>query len=269
MAEYFIPSGTPVIVFDIETGAFLRETIQRSDDVISNDRPSTRSFRPGDALSLASDADATAGFMGFWDPGPAQFPVITQQAAGVAMVLGADRSLQSFDQLGDLRIVNGPREVCFLEGTRIQTPKGPMPVEQLNAGDRVLNTSFSPCTVRWVARKTMSAFFGASDKTRPVCIRANAFGSGAPERDLYVTSDHGVMCNGALYRAGSLVNDASIDWAPAEHLGDSYDVYHVETAQHEIILAEGVGAESFADKQASVDFDNYATQRRWHDLIFA
>ena len=41
-------------------------------------------------------------------------------------------------------------------------------------------------------------------------------------------------------------------------MGKSYTVYHVETENHEIILANGAPAETFIDNAGRRAFDNYA-----------
>ena len=41
-------------------------------------------------------------------------------------------------------------------------------------------------------------------------------------------------------------------------LGERFTVYHIETENHEIVLAEGVPAETFIDNVTRERFDNYA-----------
>ena len=41
-------------------------------------------------------------------------------------------------------------------------------------------------------------------------------------------------------------------------MGETYTVYHIETEEHEIILANGAPAETFIDNVSRRVFDNYA-----------
>jgi hypothetical protein len=65
-----------------------------------------------------------------------------------------------------------------------------------------------------------------------------------------------LLVDGVLVQAGALVNGASIlrDRAMPEF----FTYYHVELATHELILAEGVPAETFVDNVDRLGFDNWA-----------
>ena len=54
-----------------------------------------------------------------------------------------------------------------------------------------------------------------------------------------------------------MVNGTTITRVPLEEVGESYTVYHVETEAHEIILANGVPAETFIDNVSRRVFDNF------------
>jgi hypothetical protein len=49
-----------------------------------------------------------------------------------------------------------------------------------------------------------------------------------------------------------------IHWIAAADLGAQYDVFHIETDAHDIILAHGVAVETFIDYTARAAFDNHA-----------
>ncbi len=77
-------------------------------------------------------------------------------------------------------------KLCFLEGTRIETETGLVPVELLKAGDRVrtLDGTFKP--IRWIGSPTVAKPH-AGDWSRndaPILIHKDAFGDGAPRSDL-------------------------------------------------------------------------------------
>ena len=63
--------------------------------------------------------------------------------------------------------------------------------------------------------------------------------------------------------AGALVNGTTIV-QEALQPGEGYTVYHVETAAHEIILANGAPAETFIDNVSRRVFDNFAEFEALH-----
>jgi len=148
--------------------------------------------------------------------------------------------------------------VCFLPGTAIATPAGEVAVEQLAIGDLVTTAEGRAVPVRFVLRQTIATRFGPPERLQPVRVRAGALGGGLPLRDLVLTADHALLIDGLLINAGALVNGAGIDWVPLSELGDTYTVYHIETEEHDIILAEGAPAETFIDYVGRQSFDNYA-----------
>jgi hypothetical protein len=147
---------------------------------------------------------------------------------------------------------------CFLTGTEIATPYGPRPVETLVSGDQILTAEGDTVPVRFVFRQTIATRFGPPERLQPVRLRAGALGEGLPERDLVLTADHALMIDGLLINAGALVNGSSIDWVPLAELGERVTVYHVETENHDIILAEGAPTETYIDYAGRQAFDNYA-----------
>ncbi len=147
---------------------------------------------------------------------------------------------------------------CFLEGTQISTVVGDLPIEDLATGDRILSNQGGSVRVKWVGRQAVSTRFGPAERLMPVRVRAGALGSGLPTRDLTLTADHALLIDGLLINAGALVNGTTIDYVPLSELGDSYTVYHIETENHDVILAEGAPAETYIDYVARRSFDNYA-----------
>ncbi|TBX27786.1 Hint domain-containing protein, partial [Nioella sediminis] len=85
-----------------------------------------------------------------------------------------------------------------------------------------------------------------------------SLGNGLPHTDLMVTADHGMLVDGVVCHAGALVNDTTITRVPLSEMGETYTVYHIETEEHEIILANGAPAETFIDNVSRRVFDNYS-----------
>jgi hypothetical protein len=152
--------------------------------------------------------------------------------------------------------------LCFLQGTLIATPDGPRAVEGLRIGDPVLTAGGAVAPVRWMGRRTLQALgpdgYLRADPLRvmPIRIRAGALGDTLPERDLLVSPDHAILIDDILVQAGALVNGRSI--IRENRLPERFTFYHVELADHALILAEGVPAETFVDNVDRMGFDNWA-----------
>ncbi len=146
--------------------------------------------------------------------------------------------------------------LCFMPGTLVATPTGERLVEGLRAGDEVLTAEGMVAKVRWIGRQTFSRHFGDPARTLPVRIRAGALGDGLPRRDLRVSPDHALMLDGLLVQAGALVNGVTV--LRDDEVPESFTYFHVELADHSLILAEGVPAETFIDNVGRMAFDNWA-----------
>ncbi|MGI3186294.1 Hint domain-containing protein [Nioella aestuarii] len=148
--------------------------------------------------------------------------------------------------------------ICFLAGSRIASAKGQVAVESLDIGDVVLTADGGEVEVKWIGRQTVSTRFGPAERLMPVRFAAGSLGDGLPHADLTVTADHGMLVDGVICHAGALVNGTTITRVPLSEMGESYTVYHVETEEHEIILANGAPAETFIDNVSRRVFDNCA-----------
>ena len=147
---------------------------------------------------------------------------------------------------------------CFLAGTEIMTADGPVRVEELAIGAQLRTATGGTCTARWIGRQTVSTRFGPAERLMPVRFSAGSLGEGLPNADLTVTADHGMLVDGVICHAGALVNGTTITQVPLAEMGETYTVYHIETEEHEIILANGAPAETFIDNVSRRVFDNYA-----------
>jgi hypothetical protein len=148
--------------------------------------------------------------------------------------------------------------ICFLTGTIVSTLHGTVAVEDLRIGDVVLSADGRDVAVKWIGRQTVSTRFGPAKRLMPVRFAAGSLGKGLPTADLMVTADHGILVEDVICHAGALVNGTTITRVPLAEMGETYTVYHIETEEHEIILANGAPAETFIDNVSRRVFDNYA-----------
>lgn len=144
--------------------------------------------------------------------------------------------------------------VCYAQGTRIATPGGEMAVEALRAGDTVV-TANGPMTVRWIGRSDVCTRFADELRDLPVRIRAGALGDGLPRRDLLVSPQHALFLDGILVQAAALVD--GVNCVRERAMPEFFSYYHVELDAHELLLAEGVWAESFVDNVDRRHFHNW------------
>jgi hypothetical protein len=140
---------------------------------------------------------------------------------------------------------------AFTPGTRIDTPQGARPVEELAPGDLVTTLHNGSQPVRWVGSRWVShADMQLREDLRPVQLEAGAFGNPAP---LLVSPRHRILLNDwraqvyfgedeVLIPAQALINGASV----RQILPESGVTYlHLLFDRHEVIIAEGTLSESF------------------------
>jgi hypothetical protein len=149
---------------------------------------------------------------------------------------------EAFDTSADLF------SVCFAAGTLIATPDGDVAVETIKSGDPVLTAGGASRAVKWMGHRSLDLRAEVHPETSwPVRIAAHAFAPAKPASDLVVSSAHalGVEVDGAqvLIPAGCLVNGTTVSEMPVERI----TWWHVELESHDLLLANGMPAESYLD----------------------
>jgi len=149
---------------------------------------------------------------------------------------------------------------CFMPGTLIATPDGERAIETLAIGDMVSTHDGRAAPIRWIGRNTVSMVFADKLRTLPIRVTAGALGENVPARDLLVSPDHALLVGGVLVQAGALVNNTTI--VRETDVPSTFVYYHVELADHALILAEGAPAETFIDNVDRMAFDNWEEHER-------
>ncbi|QRE72881.1 Hint domain-containing protein [Methylobacterium aquaticum] len=140
---------------------------------------------------------------------------------------------------------------CFVTGARIRTTRGDIAVEDLKVGDRALTVSGAARPIVWIGHRDLAARDGVlPHDLRPIRVGADAFGPNLPARDLRLSPGHPVLVGADADGAGGhlvpimcLINGTSITREPVA----SVTYWHVELDAHDILLAEGLPAESYLD----------------------
>jgi hypothetical protein len=145
---------------------------------------------------------------------------------------------------------------CYRAGTRIRTPGGEVAIEELRPGDLVLTARGQAPTaqpVAWIGHRTVDCTAHPRPwDVRPVRVQAHAFAPGRPERDLWLSPDHAVFADGVLIPVRYLLNGASVAQCDVGRVA----YYHLELPRHDVVLAEGLPAESFLDTGNRAAFAN-------------
>ena len=187
-----------------------------------------------------------------------------QTASGIYNLYDNNGTLQLIDGNGNfvenltLASTNAP---CFCAGTLIAAEHGDVAVETLQMGDLVTTADGRARPIRWIGRRAVATRFADPLKAMPVRIKAGALDDNLPGRDLLLSPCHAVLVDGVLIQAGALVNGVTI---LRETAMQDFTYYHIELADHALVLAEGVAAETFVDNADRMGFDNWAE----HQTLF-
>jgi hypothetical protein len=147
----------------------------------------------------------------------------------------------------------GADSACYCAGTRIATEGGEAPVEMLRPGDRLRLARGGIAAVRWVGQRIVDCERHTEPRNVwPVRILAGAFGEAVPHRDLLLSPDHAVAYAGHLIPVRHLTNGATVR---QERVAVAH-YHHVELPTHDLLLAEGLAAESYLDTGNRAMFSN-------------
>jgi hypothetical protein len=215
-------------------------------------------FDSGALWSVAGDAAGLSGpITGFAEGDTIEVTGITETGSlysGGVLTLDESVGLVQLELAGpfsgeNLRVANVAGGVdltvaCFAAGTRIETARGAVAVEELRVGDRVRSVFGGTAPVAWIGHRRLDCRrHKRPHDVWPVRIAAGAFGDALPRRDLWLSPDHAVYVDGILIPVRALVNGRTI----AQQRAGEITYYHVELPAHDVILAEGLPCESYLD----------------------
>ena len=207
----------------------------------------------GDTIIVSGITNATTATLGIGNI------LAVSRSVGAAIDLQMDPTQNFNGAVFSVATVNGSTDVtetaCFAAGTRIMTEHGDAAIETLRVGDRVrtlLGGSLQP--VVWIGKRVVDCRRHPKPHlVWPVRVAGGAFGPARPHRELFLSPDHAVYVNDVLIPIKCLINGHSVRQVPV----DTVAYYHLELARHDILLAEGLPAESFLDMK---DGSNYANR---------
>ncbi len=168
----------------------------------------------------------------------------------------------------DTGLVEVEQVPCFAAGTLIETPQGPRPVEEIEAGDLVITQDDGPQPVRWSGARRVPA----TGRHCPVRLRTGAFGA---VQDLLVSPQHRINIANTwaqllfgveevLVAAKDLINSKTI-WADASFREITY--CHLLFDRHQVVIANGVACESYYPGEMTLPTFDAAVQEEIFDIF--
>jgi hypothetical protein len=174
---------------------------------------------------------------------------------GLMQLTGAASTFKS----SDLRLTGSVS--CFAAGTSIATDRGDLAVEILQTGDRAILHDGRSTRIVWLGHRFVACSHHIHpEQVWPVRVSKDAFGPGLPRRDLFLSPDHAIFVDEVLIPVKYLINGISIVQIRCE----TVTYYHIALAAHEVLLAEGLPAESYLEHGDRSDFDNGGTAVTLH-----
>jgi hypothetical protein len=85
---------------------------------------------------------------------------------------------------------------------------------------------------------------GQRSAATPVIVRKGALAENVPHRDLRVTKGHALWFGGVLIPVEFLINHRLIEW---DDRAQEVELFHIELASHDVLVANGAPAESYRD----------------------
>ncbi|WBU57805.1 Hint domain-containing protein [Paracoccus sediminicola] len=142
---------------------------------------------------------------------------------------------------------------CFCNGTLIETPDGPRPVEDLSEGDLVITASGRAMPILWIgSREVQPQELLALPNLRPVVISAGSLGKARPATDLMLSPQHRVRISSAITQALAgtahvLIPAIKLLGVPGVRLHDGnvpFTYFHLLLEAHSCVLSNGAWTES-------------------------
>jgi hypothetical protein len=194
------------------------------------------------------DNPTNGGDAGDWDSSVTADSFDAFSSVGVANTVSAT----------DLTVMNvlgySLATACYAAGTRVLAARGEVRVEDLMVGDMVHARFAGLVPVKWIGHRRIDCRRHPNpSQVCPVRVASGAFGPGQPCRDLFLSPDHAVAVDGVLIPVRLLVNGASI----RREIGTRHVHYfHIELDRHDLLLADGLAAESYLDTGNRDLFEN-------------
>jgi hypothetical protein len=126
--------------------------------------------------------------------------------------------------------------VCFAENSMVFTPKGEVPIQDLNQGDVVYDKNFNHQTVEFVAKRTIFPSKSINKYSIPYEIKQGQLGENVPNRDTIVSAAHLISHNGQMVSALKLGKAIDVD--------SVITFYNVSVSNYSTMIVNGMVSET-------------------------
>ncbi|MGO2959630.1 MAG: Hint domain-containing protein [Acetobacter sp.] len=191
----------------------------------------------GDTYTVSDGGSVTSSFVG--------------SGAALRVNTGGVSDSPTIEAGGSYYVTQATSLVCFLPGSMINTPTGGVAIEDIRIGDSVITFDWRTnknvvAKVKWAgkAHATVRRSLPDDEAGWPVRILKDAVADGVPYKDMLITAEHCLFFDGKFLPVRMLVNGRSIYYDKSISV---YDYYHIETAEHAVIMADGMLTESYLD----------------------
>ena len=208
-----------------------------------------------------SEGGTVYQFNSFSDPpSPGPVTAVTGPASGLQSTVigqaGAGDSLISSDDGATYTVNTDPTPgtiPCLTAGTLVETDQGPVLVEDLGRGQKILTRDGSARPLLRIIRRDIKPIdLRRNPKFFPVRICAGALGQGLPSRDLLVSRQHRMLVSSVIVRRmfgcpEALIAAIRMTSLPGVFVDDTVtqvSYFHLIFASHEVIFANGAPTES-------------------------
>jgi autotransporter passenger strand-loop-strand repeat protein len=234
---------------------------------------SSFSLNSSTIIGFAAGDVVEAGYIGYagatlTSSGSAGNTIVTISGTGGAeSFIVSGTSMNGFALVDEGGFAAATANPCYCTGTRILGIDGDINVEDIKAGDVLVTVrDGGPLSAKviWTGKRHLDLRQRADMAAlQPVRIVAGAIAPGLPERDLRVSPHHAIYLDGLLFEAQALVNGTTIF---RETTTRFVTYHHVELEAHDIILAEGLPAESYLDTGNRNAFEGEASLALFPDF---
>lgn len=203
-----------------------------------------RSFDPG------SESNLSAVFLTVTNGSVTRYFIIPNDSYGSMMIAEVRTGSLTDVAASDAAIIstsdNAVMVMCFVTGTRIDTPQGALPVQHLRPGDLVMTRDRGAQPVQSVLRQKVD-LADAPDRLRPITFQPGALGPGVPDRRLCVSPQHRILVTGqdgcpVLVPAKAFLGRVGVGVMRARR---RIVYHHLIFSRHEVIRANATPTESF------------------------